>query len=44
VVLIGDGEPITAMSFAYDDEGRATNIYVMRNPDKLARLNSAAIL
>jgi RNA polymerase sigma factor (sigma-70 family) len=43
VLLIGDGEPITAMSFAYDDEGRATNIYVMRNPDKLARLNSAAI-
>ncbi len=43
VVLIGDGEPITAMSFAYDEEGRATNIYVMRNPDKLARLNSAAI-
>jgi RNA polymerase sigma-70 factor (ECF subfamily) len=43
VVLIGDGEPITAMSFAYDEEGRATNIYVMRNPDKLARLNNAAI-
>ncbi len=43
VVLIGDGEPITAMSFAYDEEGRATNIYVMRNPDKLARLNDAAI-
>jgi len=43
VVLIGDGEPITAMSFAYDEEGRATNIYVMRNPEKLARLNSAAI-
>jgi RNA polymerase sigma factor (sigma-70 family) len=43
VVLIGDGEPITAMSFAYDEEGRAINIYVMRNPDKLARLNNAAI-
>jgi RNA polymerase sigma factor (sigma-70 family) len=43
VVLIGDGEPITAMSFAYDEEGRATNIYVVRNPDKLARLNNAAI-
>jgi RNA polymerase sigma-70 factor (ECF subfamily) len=43
VVLIGDGEPITAMSFAYDEKGRATNIYVMRNPDKLARLNNAAI-
>jgi RNA polymerase sigma factor (sigma-70 family) len=43
VVLIGDGEPITAMSFAYDEEGRATNIYVMRNPDKLAQLNNAAI-
>ena len=44
LVLIGDGEPITAMSFAYDEEGRATNIYVMRNPDKLARLNNAAIM
>ena len=43
VVLIGDGEPIAAMSFAYDEEGRATNIYVMRNPDKLARLNNPAI-
>jgi RNA polymerase sigma factor (sigma-70 family) len=43
LVLIGDGEPVTAMSFAYDEEGRATNIYVMRNPDKLARLNDAAI-
>ncbi len=43
LVLIGDGQPITALSFAYDEEGRATNIYVMRNPDKLSRLNSAAI-
>jgi RNA polymerase sigma-70 factor (ECF subfamily) len=44
VVLIGDGEPIAALSFAYDEDGRATNIYVMRNPDKLARLNNAAIM
>jgi RNA polymerase sigma-70 factor (ECF subfamily) len=43
-VLIGDGEPIAALSFAYDEEGRATNIYVMRNPDKLARLNNTAIM
>ena len=43
VVLIGDGAPIAAMSFAYDKEGRATNIYVMRNPDKLARLNNPAL-
>lgn len=43
VVLIGDGEPVAAMSFAYDEEGRATDIYVMRNPDKLARLNNPAI-
>jgi hypothetical protein len=31
------------MSFAYDESGRATDIYVMRNPDKLARLDAAAL-
>lgn len=43
VVLMGDGETIATMSFAYDAEGRATNIYVMRNPDKLARLDNPAL-
>ena len=43
VVLFSEGQPVMAMSFAYDDDGRATDIYVMRNPDKLARLTEAAL-
>jgi RNA polymerase sigma factor (sigma-70 family) len=39
VVLQKDGETIAAISFAYDEAGAATNIYIMRNPDKLARLS-----
>lgn len=29
-----------AVTFAYDDEGRATDIYIVRNPDKLAHLGA----
>ncbi len=29
------GEIAAAITFAYNDEGKATNIYIMRNPDKL---------
>jgi RNA polymerase sigma-70 factor (ECF subfamily) len=43
VVLLSDGVPVAAMSFAYDEAGRVTNIYVMRNPDKLSRLDVAAL-
>jgi RNA polymerase sigma-70 factor (ECF subfamily) len=43
VILLSEGVPVAAMSFAYDEAGRATNIYVMRNPEKLARLSEAAI-
>jgi RNA polymerase sigma-70 factor (ECF subfamily) len=43
VILMDDGVPVAAMSFAYDESGRATDIYVMRNPDKLARLDAAAL-
>ncbi len=43
VVLFSEGQPVVAMSFAYDEAGRATDIYVMRNPDKLARLTEAAL-
>jgi RNA polymerase sigma factor (sigma-70 family) len=32
---MNNGEIATAITFAYNDEGKATNIYVMRNPDKL---------
>ncbi|MFI5444450.1 RNA polymerase sigma factor SigJ [Polaromonas sp. UC242_47] len=30
-----NGEIAAAITFAYNDEGKATNIYIMRNPDKL---------
>ena len=33
------GAPPPAISFAYDETGAATNIYIVRNPDKLARLD-----
>lgn len=37
-----EGDSITAaVSFAYDADGRVTDIFVMRNPDKLARLHRA---
>lgn len=37
-----EGDRITAaVSFAYDDDGRVSGIFVMRNPDKLARLHEA---
>lgn len=38
VILRKDGEITACMSFAYDEHGAATNIYIVRNPDKLARL------
>jgi RNA polymerase sigma-70 factor (ECF subfamily) len=37
------GEPVATLSFAYDSEGKATDIFVMRNPDKLARLDAVAV-
>jgi len=43
VVLQKDGLATAAISFAYDEAGRTTNIYIVRNPDKLARLRGAAI-
>jgi RNA polymerase sigma-70 factor (ECF subfamily) len=41
ILLQHDGVTIGAVSFAYDDAGRATGIYIMRNPDKLAGLDRA---
>ena len=34
---------IATLSFAYDEAGRASDVYIMRNPDKLARLGAEAI-
>ncbi len=39
VILRQDGATVAAVSFAYDEAGRLTGIYIMRNPDKLARLD-----
>lgn len=43
VILRKDGATIATVSFAYDEAGKATDIYIMRNPDKLGRLGAAAI-
>jgi hypothetical protein len=34
---------IATLSFAYDEAGKARDVYIMRNPDKLARLGGEAI-
>jgi RNA polymerase sigma-70 factor (ECF subfamily) len=38
MVIREHGRAIASMTFAYDADGRLTGIYLMRNPDKLARL------
>ncbi|SFL09508.1 RNA polymerase sigma factor SigJ [Lysobacter sp. cf310] len=43
VILEHDGHIAASLSFAYDQDGRATHIYIMRNPDKLAALDAPAI-
>ncbi len=40
VVLVSDGHVAASVTFAYDESGRATNIYIVRNPDKFARLGA----
>lgn len=43
LVLKHDGAIAAIVSFAYDDAGRASNIYIVRNPDKFAGLGAVAI-
>lgn len=43
IILQQDGLVTAVVSFAYDESGTAKNIYIMRNPDKLARLSRARI-
>jgi RNA polymerase sigma-70 factor (ECF subfamily) len=38
-----DDQIEATVSFAYDEAGQVSGIYVMRNPDKLARLDAAPI-
>ena len=42
VILRHEGVATASISFSYDEGGAATNIYIMRNPDKLARLGEVA--
>jgi RNA polymerase sigma factor (sigma-70 family) len=42
-ILRKDGATIATLSFAYDEAGRASDVYIMRNPDKLSRLGAEAI-
>ncbi|WNG43933.1 sigma-70 family RNA polymerase sigma factor [Archangium minus] len=39
VILHEEGLATVAVSFAYDEAGRTTNIYIVRNPDKLSHLD-----
>ncbi|PON16825.1 RNA polymerase subunit sigma-24 [Candidatus Entotheonella serta] len=43
IVITHAGIPEAVISFAYDDAGKANNIYIVRNPDKLAHLGPVAI-
>jgi hypothetical protein len=43
VILQKGGLAVASVSFAYDEAGKATSIYIMRNPDKLSRFNGTAI-
>jgi RNA polymerase sigma factor (sigma-70 family) len=41
--LLRDGDAIVStVAFAYDEDGLLTDVFIMRNPDKLARIGSAA--
>ena len=42
VILRREGAIVGSLQFAYDADGGVSDIYVMRNPDKLARLAEAA--
>jgi RNA polymerase sigma-70 factor (ECF subfamily) len=43
IILRNDDLTAATVSFAFDEAGNATNIFIVRNPDKLERLNREAI-
>ncbi len=43
LALEQDGEAVASVSFAYDEAGRVSEIFIMRNPDKLGRLQAQPI-
>ncbi|QSQ19501.1 RNA polymerase sigma factor SigJ [Pyxidicoccus parkwayensis] len=44
LVLRKGGHTVATASFAYDEAGRTTDIYIIRNPDKLTGLDGVAAL
>jgi RNA polymerase sigma-70 factor (ECF subfamily) len=44
IILQKDGAATASISFAYDEGGAVSNIYIMRNPDKLSRVHEARTL
>ncbi|MEL6962683.1 MAG: sigma-70 family RNA polymerase sigma factor [Pseudomonadota bacterium] len=42
-VLEQGGRTVASVSFAYDETGKAKDIFIMRNPDKLSSLGTLAI-
>lgn len=42
-VLRKDGEAVAALTFAYDAAGKVTDIFIVRNPEKLASVERYAI-
>lgn len=44
VILERDGRIEAAISFGYDEAGALSDIFIMRNPDKLARLQAVRIV
>ncbi|MFA7413920.1 MAG: RNA polymerase sigma factor SigJ [Rhizobium sp.] len=42
-ILTKDEATVATVTFGYDEDGRATDIFIMRNPDKLAGLAGSAL-
>ena len=42
-VLEQGGATVQTVAFAYDEDGRVTDVFIVRNPDKLARLDSGTL-
>ncbi len=43
LVLEKGGTTVAIVTFAYDESGKVTDIFIMRNPDKLAKLGPVAL-
>ena len=43
LIVSRDGRPHAAVTFAYDADQKLSGVFIVRNPDKLARIGSAAL-